>query len=235
MQIPAGTFLDKENQTRRCPCVLLLDTSSSMANAPIESLNAALPQFKEAILGDNTARNAVELAVVTFGGSPRVIQDWTDIDHLALPSLVASGGTPLGPALQLAMDMIDARRQLHKQTSIQSYVPWIFILTDGAPDEGEELNAAISRVQQLQQTTPPAQSPKLIVYACSTDSSAQAMGRLKAVTGRTYELKGLAYREVFLWLSASLKIASRATPGAPTTLPPTGTQMTLSQARTITL
>ena len=34
LEIPAGTFLDKENQARRCPCVLLLDTSGSMSQDP---------------------------------------------------------------------------------------------------------------------------------------------------------------------------------------------------------
>lgn len=234
MQIPAGTFLDKENQTRRCPCVLLLDTSGSMAGEPIRALNLALPQFRQAIADDSTARNSIELAIITFGGVPQVAQDWTDIDHLTLPVLGSSGGTPLGPALQMGLDMIEARRQFYKQNAVGSYVPWVFILTDGAPDEGPELTAAVSRAQQLQQVGSGGRSPRVIVYACSTNTDPKVMGRLKSITERTYALSGMAFREVFLWLSASLRTISKATLGTPTVLPAEPSQMTLSQAKVIT-
>jgi uncharacterized protein YegL len=234
MQIPAGTFLDKENQTRRCPCIVLLDTSGSMSGEPISKLNAALPLIKGAIDNDNTARNAVELAVVTFGGHAQVVQDWTDIEHLAIPSLAAGGGTPLGAALLMAMDMIESRRAVYKHSAIPCYVPWVFILTDGAPDRDDQLNAAISRAQQLQQVVPPSKAPKLIVFACSTDTSPEAMGLLKSVTQRTFELAGMAFQEVFVWLAASLSKSARATPGQPMAVAPLPGQMNLSQATTIT-
>ena len=241
LNIPAGTFLDRGNQARRCPCILLLDTSGSMSQdpqgsnrRPIDLLNSALPEFRQAISDDSTARDSVELAVITFGGSPNVIQDWTDIEHLAVPTLTPNGNTPLGPAMQMAVDMIESRRALYHQHKITSFVPWLFILTDGAPDTGPELIAAIDRVDKLQQVTAGSKSPKLIVYACSTDTREEVMGRLRAVTSRAYKLDGMAYREVFLWLSASLTVVSKAAPGTPTVLPETPKQMTLTEARTIT-
>jgi uncharacterized protein YegL len=241
LEIPAGTFLDKENQARRCPCVLLLDTSGSMsqdpqggAGRPIDLVNQALPGFRQAILDDSTARDSVELAVITFGGSPKAIQDWTDVEHLVFPTLTPNGNTPLGPAIQMALDMIESRRALYRQSGIASFVPWLFILTDGAPDEGVELTAAIGRAKELQQVAPGSKSPKLIVYACSTDTRPEVMSRLSDVTSRAYKLEGMAYREVFLWLSASLTTVSKAAPGTPTVLPETPKQMTLTEARTIT-
>src|SRR5580700_10758715 len=150
LRIPDGTFLDKENQARRCPCVLLLDTSASMSSGstpalgrPIDLLNSALPTFRKELMDDPTAKQSVELAVITFGGTPTVIQDWTDAEHLATPELRPNGSTPLGPAIQMALDMIDARRALHRQNAIASFVPWLFILTDGQPDPGAELSEAI--------------------------------------------------------------------------------------------
>jgi uncharacterized protein YegL/DNA-binding transcriptional regulator YhcF (GntR family) len=241
LSIPAGTFLDKENQARRCPCVLLLDTSGSMSQdprgssrRPIDLLNSALPEFRQAIADDGTARDSIEMAVITFGGTPNVIQDWTDVEHWAVSTLTADGNTPLGPAMQMAADMIESRRALYRQNDISSYVPWMFILTDGAPDQGPELVAAISRVEQMQQVTAGSKSPKLIAYACSTDTREEAMSRLRAVTPRTYKLEGMAYREVFLWLTASLKTVTRTSPGTPIMLPETPKQMTLTEARTIT-
>ena len=60
--------------------ILVIDTSGSMANAPIQAINDALPQFRQAITDDNTARNAVEIAVIAFGGTPGEI-------HLPAPCL----------------------------------------------------------------------------------------------------------------------------------------------------
>jgi uncharacterized protein YegL len=148
--------------------------------------------------------------------------------------LIPTGNTPLGPAMQMALDMVESRRALHRQNGIASYVPWLFILTDGAPDEGAELTAAVERAKKLQQVAPGSKSPKLIVYACCTDTRAEVMSRLNDVTSRAYKLEGMAYREVFLWLSASLTVVSKAAPGTPMVLPETPKQMTLTEARTIT-
>jgi uncharacterized protein YegL len=237
--IPQGTFLDKENQARRCPCILLLDTSYSMNDdplggqqRPIDLLNSALPAFQEALMSDPTARQAVELAIITFGGSPITIQDWTDVEHLQIPTLSPSGSTPLGPAIMMAINLIDARRTVYRQNSIASYVPWLFILTDGQPDDSG-LQEAVRRVQAMQQVAPGSKSPKLIAYACSTDTRPDVMGRLKAITPRAFELRGMAFRELFQWLSASLKTVSKAAPGAGMELPTPPSQMTLSQALTV--
>ena len=44
-----------ENPEPRCPCVLLLDTSSSMRGAPIEALNEGLRVFKTDLMHDALA------------------------------------------------------------------------------------------------------------------------------------------------------------------------------------
>ena len=45
-----GVELNEDNPEPRCPCVLLLDTSASMAGAPISEMNAGLREFKAAII-----------------------------------------------------------------------------------------------------------------------------------------------------------------------------------------
>jgi uncharacterized protein YegL len=234
INIPAGTFLDETNHNRRCPCVLLLDTSASMSGSPIELLNRALPTFRQELLEDPTAKKSVELAVITFGGTPAVIQHWTDVEGMVTPVLTTNGTTPLGPAMQMAVDMIEARRALYVQKAISSFVPWMFILTDGQPDSGPELTTAIQRVTSLREAAPGGKAPKLVVFACSTDPDPAITGRLKAITPKVFELHNMAFRELFVWLSASLKSVSRANPSAPIRLPePPSQQMTLSEALTI--
>jgi hypothetical protein len=56
-----------ENPEQRCPCVVLLDTSTSMRGEPIRQLNEGLLAFKEDLHNDAMAAKRVELAIVTFG------------------------------------------------------------------------------------------------------------------------------------------------------------------------
>ena len=51
-----------ENPEPRCPCVLLLDTSSSMQGAPIDALNQGLRTFKDELMKDPLASRRVEIA-----------------------------------------------------------------------------------------------------------------------------------------------------------------------------
>jgi len=59
-----------------CATVLLLDTSGSMDGEKIAHLNQALSQFKDETLKDDLARKRVDLAVLTFGGSVQLVQDF---------------------------------------------------------------------------------------------------------------------------------------------------------------
>ena len=71
-------FLDQaefaDNPEPRCPVVLVLDTSGSMKGTPIQELNQGLREFSLALRRDRLASLRVEVAVVTFGGTPRVVE-----------------------------------------------------------------------------------------------------------------------------------------------------------------
>lgn len=96
---------DPSNPDPRCACVLVLDTSGSMSGAPIEQLNQELVAFSQALQGDSVAQSRVEIAIVTFGPA-QVTQDFTPAHSFHPPVLRADDGTPLGPALHLALDIL---------------------------------------------------------------------------------------------------------------------------------
>jgi len=61
--MPIGQPEFVENPKNRCPVILILDTSGSMAGKPIEELNRGVAALKEDILKDTKASLRVELAI----------------------------------------------------------------------------------------------------------------------------------------------------------------------------
>ncbi|MDQ6659911.1 MAG: VWA domain-containing protein, partial [Chloroflexota bacterium] len=124
------------NPDPRCPCVLLLDTSGSMAGSRIDALNIGLDTFQKELCQDPLAQRRVEVAIVTFGhGGVQTIQDFITADQFQAPMLAASGRTPMGEAIHRSIDMMQDRKEQYKKSGIAYYRPWIFMITDGAPTD----------------------------------------------------------------------------------------------------
>src|SRR5687768_6330927 len=100
-QVPFGTsasiFVD--NPENRCPCLLLLDTSGSMAGRPIDELNAGLVQFKDELAADAMAAKRVEVAIVTFG-PVQTVTEFVGANDFYPPTLSTTGDTPMGAAIE---------------------------------------------------------------------------------------------------------------------------------------
>src|SRR5512135_449557 len=62
-----------QNPEPRCPVVLVLDVSGSMAGKPIAELNQGLQDFAQVLKNDPLAALRVEVAVLTFGGQVRCL------------------------------------------------------------------------------------------------------------------------------------------------------------------
>jgi uncharacterized protein YegL len=216
-QIPFGTNSFAENPEPRCPCVLLLDVSGSMAGAPISALNVALTAYREDVLADRLAAKRVEVALVTFGGQVQTVCDFTTMEGFHPPTLAAAGETPLGEAVRQGIDMLARRKQEYKAHGISYYRPWLFLFTDGAPTD--EWQSAADQARQ-------GEAAKAFTFFAVGVEGAN-LEVLKQFSARPpLPLKGLQFREFFLWLSRSQSSVSRSKPGEGIQLPkPTWTSI----------
>ena len=123
-----------ENPETRCPCVLLLDTSGSMDGEKITALNRGLKTFQRALQRDELAAQRVEVGIVTFG-PVHVAQEFMSAQQFEAPSLIAQHATPMGQAVEKAIQMIEERKKSYQANGIGYYRPWVFLITDGEPTD----------------------------------------------------------------------------------------------------
>ncbi|KPU45735.1 von Willebrand factor type A domain protein [Oxobacter pfennigii] len=202
-QIPFSEIEFAENPEPRCPCLLLLDTSSSMKGRPISELNEGLICFKDELMADELASKRVEIGIITFG--PVRVQNSFQTADVFEPSLLnTSGHTPMGAAIETGIEMINKRKSEYRQNGISYYRPWIFLITDGGPTDKWERAAKMIREGEDKKA--------FMFFAVGVEGA--NMGILNQIAVRQpLKLKDLRFRDLFSWLSNSLVSVSHSSLG----------------------
>ena len=206
-----------ENPEPRCPCVLLLDTSGSMQGEPLEAMCAGLEAFRFDLALDPLASRRVEVAVVAFDDAARLVQDFTSPDQFEVPLLDAGGMTHMGEAILLALDLVEERKARYRAYDVAYYRPWIFLVTDGEP-QGEPDARVAEATRRLRE----AEEKKQVAFFAVGVEKAN-LSRLSQIGTRApLRLKGLDFREMFVWLSRSMQSVAHSRPDETVRLAPTG-------------
>lgn len=190
------------NPEPRCPCVLLLDVSGSMNGHPLDELNAGLVTFRDELATDSLAMKRVEVGIVTFG-PVKVETPFTGASTFYPPTLQSQGDTPMGAAILQALNMVDDRKRDYKTNGISYYRPWVFLITDGGPTDAWKAAADAVREGEA--------GKKFAFFAIGVKGANMEILRQISVR-EPLSLDGLKFREMFSWLSSSLRSVSKSTP-----------------------
>ncbi|MDA8065381.1 MAG: VWA domain-containing protein [Thermaerobacter sp.] len=198
-------------QQPHCAVVLVLDVSGSMAGPKIQGLNEGLRLFLEETGKDALASKRVDLALITFGGTAQLHHDFDSVSNYAEMHLECQGGTPMGEALQLAMGVLEERKQHYRQQGIEYYRPWLFLITDGEPTDMNPGDGLWNQVcASLREGV---EQHRFAFFAVGVDTANMDLLSQLSPPGRSpVRLRGLSFAELFRWLSNSQKqvSASRA-------------------------
>lgn len=191
-------FLDPtENPDPRCPCIVLLDTSGSMAGAPIDALNSALVTLRQELLADPVAARRVELAVVTFASDVTVVRPFAPPEAFDPPALQAGGQTAMGGAILRALELLEERKAAYREQGLSYYRPWLLLVTDGAPTDLEVLERAKAELRRAEH--------ERRVTAFTIGVEGADLTRLAEVSVRPpVKLTGYRFADAFCWLSRSV-------------------------------
>lgn len=224
------------NPTPRVPICLCLDTSGSMGavtgdykptgetifedgkewnlvtggTSRISELQRGIELFYDAIREDEVAVYSAEISIVEFNNNANCILDFANIERQgSTPKLQASGNTAMGEGVNLALDLLEKRKDEYKDKGVDYYQPWLVLMTDGESNGSEsELQRAIERTREM------VNNKKITIFPIGIGDEAGMETLQKFSPNRSpLKLQGLKFAEFFAWLSKSVSKTSQSTPG----------------------
>jgi len=210
---------------RHVACVFLLDTSSSMSeNDAISKLNEGLRVFKTQTMNDKTfdehTKACIDVALLSFGPDVTLhtiygqtiyrgqqfdmASVFVPVSSMNPPVLNANGDTPMGEAIDWALDLIGQQKARYNEYGTPYYRPWVFCITDGEPNDNYQ--AAAQRLKQMENDT------KVLGYCVGVENFNKRTMASIFNTERIFELKNLDFPGLFKFVSSSLTTVRNSDP-----------------------
>jgi len=165
-------------------------------------------------MGDPVALKRVEVAVITFDNTVRLVQDFVTPDRFEPPVLTAQGLTHMGAALHTVLDMVEQRKIRYKEAGIAYYRPWILMITDGDP-LGEIPGFVEDAIRRMRRDV---FTDKIVFFTVAVEGT-DTIQLARMGFDSVLKLDGLKFNELFVWLSRSMQAATKRMGGKFSFLP----------------
>ena len=188
--------------------VFLLDTSSSMnsdgkGGSPIQELNAGLNRFKAEVCKDKQTRDILDVAIIEFNSTHRIVQDFSPVEYMDEVNLVASGGTYLAPAVETALNMVNERSKFYKSSGTVPYKPWVILISDGEPLD--DISDVVKRIKDMEEN-------KKVSFRSLGVEGYDSKVLHKLSGDKVMKLKGTDFTSFFDWIAKSMRSVSQSSP-----------------------
>lgn len=199
------------------PCVILVDTSGSM-NSAVSELNEGLFILGEALKEDSQALGRVEFCIISFDDTARILVPFAPAYDYEAPVVTCGGMTAMHQAVGLALQQLEIRKQQYRNNRTTYNRPWVFMLTDGEPNDEDK-----GEFQDLLD----AQRDKHCTFFPMGIGNEVNMNVLKSLVfdkEKGFVLKATKenFKNCFKWLSTSVSTTSSHNPGSKATIPNPG-------------
>jgi uncharacterized protein YegL len=196
-------FGGEESQSRRLPIFLLLDTSGSMAGAPIQAVNQGVNLLYNELMNDPSAIETVYISVITFDSQAQMVTPLSELTKFQPPVLNAGGSTSLGAALRLLNDSLNRDIIANAPGHKGDYKPLVFLMTDGMPTDTWEHEADAIKNRPKQKIA------NIIALGCGGGNVDQnVLKRVAHVVLMMDTVTPDQINQFFKWVSQSVSTAS---------------------------
>lgn len=201
--------LDKDHMS----VLIAVDTSGSVQGEPLRSINDCLNRFKASVCEDAIAARCVDVCVISFDDTVRVIQDWCPIRDMQPMQLECGGMTDLNGAVLTGIEKIRERSRVYALQGIRERKPYLVLLTDGGDTVTGNVYEAADRVGER------VSKGKMKLFFLGFGCYDKRVAAQLAIKGRWFfgvENGDTNYWDFFDFAANSLKVESSKDPGQPT-------------------
>lgn len=209
--IPDVSLID--NSDERAPLLLVLDCSGSMEGEPIAKLQEGLQALDDAMRNDPVTATRGRVLTILYGGNDEVtVGDWQDALDWSPPTLSANGRTPMGAAVATALKAIEEQKEELRAAGVTYKRPIMLLMSDGVPTD-DDWEAVAESCRNAEQ----AKKVNVMAVAVGPDADKAVLDQFS--TKGAVRLGGLKFKELFVWLSRSVRAVSQAATGEVVQLP----------------
>ncbi len=176
----------------KIPVCVCLDVRASMRDC-LGALEDGVNEFYDAVRKCDETKDSCEIAVVTFGDTVQVLEDYSTVDKKLPLKLTASGKASLAEGVEKSLEILEARKNYYKENGIDYYQPWLIIMSNGELNSREAIKTVQESVKELEN------QKKLVVISLGVGDGA-AMDVMDGFSRKkAKKLKRFHFSEAFEW------------------------------------